>query len=340
MARSKHAQPRKDTGSQQPKTQPKRQMMRQCQIFATIVLIFIISPCIVKITVEAAESSTENVPKDDSAQQPQGAEECMVDMEGQCQNTVVANTENDKKETPIINTILSNPASNDGQIKEKLDEVWYKGTAPEIGAYLKCPWNDEDENGESPLAEMHTEETWKTFNEIYHQVVDRKRSSLPPRFEGTGFQVPFEIKYMPSIGRGVFAKEPIRRGQLIWKSVNTAEFVRAQDYRDFLRKLPQNLACDVLIWAYVRMLSRKQQRTFKVCADLDEGSFVNHSNKPYKANMELGVGRLLRDDEDFEITWYGCDLEFYANRDIQAGEEIRANYDDFVERHGWKKMGL
>ncbi|KAG7368308.1 SET methyltransferase domain containing protein [Nitzschia inconspicua] len=88
------------------------------------------------------------------------------------------------------------------------------------------------------------------------------------------------------------------------------------------------------------MISREQQQTFKVCADLDEGSFVNHSRSRLRANMELGIGRLLREDEDDEITWYGCDLEFYANRDIEAGEEIRANYDEFAELHGWGRMGL
>lgn len=278
------------------------------------------------------------------------AEECVINLDGTCQNTeetVATGTihdDGDKSKQQTLQTTLGLEVDEEDEEEEEeedeLGEVWYTGTAPQIGKHLKCPWNDEDDNSDSSLVEMHTDETWKTFNEVYHQVVDRTRSSLPPTFEGSGFQVPVEIKYMKSIGRGVFAKEVISRGQLIWKAVNTAEFTKAQDYRDFLRKLPQNLACDVLIWAYVRMISRKQQRTFKVCADLDEGSFVNHSNHPQMANMELGIGRLLRDDEDEEITWYGCDLEFYANRDIAAGEEIRANYDDFVERHGWKKMGL
>ena len=34
------------------------------------------------------------------------------------------------------------------------------------------------------------------------------------------------------------------------------------------------------------------------------------------------------------------DLKFYANRDIHANEEIRADYGDFAEPHGWAAMDL
>ena len=88
------------------------------------------------------------------------------------------------------------------------------------------------------------------------------------------------------------------------------------------------------------MISEDDPKKMMVCADLDEGSFVNHGRK--EANMELGInGRgLLHKDEHESLTWYGCELEFYANRDISAGEEIRANYDNFIEIHGWKSLGI
>jgi hypothetical protein len=235
-------------------------------------------------------------------------QECVVDQEGQCENS------------------------------EDSMKVWTKGTAAQMGSALKCPW-DTDEDEHASLTQMHDDDTWKLFNRVYHQVVPPERSSLPPHFTKNGYHVPIEIK-LGELGRGVFATQPIQKGTLIWKSTNTAEFRRAQDYRDFLRTLPQPLACDVLIWAYVRMISPEDPRQMMVCADLDEGSFVNHGRK--EANMELGInGRgLLADEEDEELTWYGCDLEFYASRDIQAGEEIRANYNRFIEIHGWRNMGL
>jgi hypothetical protein len=289
-------------------------------------------------------TTSTNTNDDTSSLRPNDdGQECVVDIDGLCQNADVQTIKTGETMETLINAPTSFPA-NAADAEEHsegdLDEVWLVGNLIQIGKHLRCPWNDEEEESDSTLVEIHTEETWKTFNAIYNQVVDRKLSSVPPQYEGSGFQVPIEVKYMASVGRGVFAKERINKGQLVWKSINTAEFVNPQDYRNFLRTLPQNLACDVLIWAYARMASRKQQHTFKVCADLDEGSFVNHSSNRRKANSEPGVGRLLRVGEDKEKTWYGCDLEFYANRDIEAGEEIRVNYDGFVERHGWRRMGL
>ena len=77
-----------------------------------------------------------------------------------------------------------------------------------------------------------------------------------------------------------------------------------------------------------------------VCADLDEGSFLNNAKYIPQWNIELGTDRLLGKDEDRKVTWYGCDMKFYAKRDIHPGEEIRANYADFAEPHAWKILGL
>ncbi|KAL3907329.1 MAG: hypothetical protein SGARI_003588, partial [Bacillariaceae sp.] len=233
--------------------------------------------------------------------------------------------------------------SDDEGAEEELDPVWYKGSAPEIGSHIECAW-DTDEDEHTSLTRTYSLGDWKLFNTIYHKVVPRERSSLPSQFTKNGYQVPMEIK-LGDLGRGVFAKEDIQKGTLIWKSTNTAEFRTGQEYRDFLRLLPQPLACDVLMWAYVRNIDDDDDNddsdAMMVCADLDEGSFVNHGTHGV-ANMELGVnGRgLLEEDEHEELTWYGCELEFYANRDIAAGEEIRANYNNFVEVHGWRTLGL
>lgn len=90
------------------------------------------------------------------------------------------------------------------------------------------------------------------------------------------------------------------------------------------------------------MVSATKKDEFVVCVDLDEGSFVNSA--PYQShqcNMELGTETgLLEKEEDEETTWYGCDMKFYAKRDIAANEEIRADYDDFAEPQAWHEMGL
>ena len=90
------------------------------------------------------------------------------------------------------------------------------------------------------------------------------------------------------------------------------------------------------------MVSVEKEKEFIACVDLDEGSFVNsaHHSK-LECNMELGTkDGLLKEDDDEKVTWYGCDLRFFAIRDIKADEEIRADYGDFAEPHGWQAMGL
>jgi porphobilinogen deaminase len=333
--------------------------MKSCRLLNAFVVVIISCCCAISTGIslvaagdddKTATISSTTTDETASLSANEAEQECVVDIDGQCQNADVETTKISEEMEPLILSADASLVTADAnenkeeegeeENEEMLDEVWLSGDLGEIGDHLQCPWNFEEEDSDSSLVEIHTEETWKLFNEIYNQVVDRELSSLPPQYKGSGFHVPIEVKYMPSVGRGVFAKEPIQKGQLVWKSINTAEFVNAQDYRDFLRKLPKILACDVLIWAYARKIAPKQIHTYKVCADLDEGSFVNHSSNRRKANAELGIGRLLRDDEDVEITRYGCDLEFYANREIKAGEEIRVDYDEFAERQGWRMMGL
>merc|ERR1712166_320212 len=119
-------------------------------------------------------------------------------------------------------------------------------------------------------------------------------------------------------------------GSLLYLPTNNAAFYNGQTYRNFLRALPSKLACDVLIWAFVRWVSLESNYNNKnmVCVDLDEGSFINTPEGDDDKNMVLGddKGELLHDMEDETIVWYGCKMKFYAFRDIVAGEEIRASY--------------
>ena len=80
-------------------------------------------------------------------------------------------------------------------------------------------------------------------------------STIPPEFEKHGFQFPIEIQFKPIIGRGVYATTHIPKGSLLYISTNNAAFFTGQAYRNFLRALPPKLACDVLIWAFVRWVS-------------------------------------------------------------------------------------
>mmetsp|Transcript_61379 Transcript_61379/g.150223 ORF Transcript_61379/g.150223 Transcript_61379/m.150223 type:complete len:370 (+) Transcript_61379:210-1319(+) len=267
--------------------------------------------------------------------------------------------------------------------KTPLDKIWTEGTVDEIYEYLNCPKTNEG------YSFTHTEESWETLNGLYNNLMTTKNkpSSIPPSFVTSGFQYPIEIRYDPTRGRGVFTKTLIRKGTLIWKGVNTASFDDAQDYRDFIQSLTlsssnpdannrnhNQLACDVLIWAYSRTVSDERDDEYLACVDLDEGSMVNSAslnnsidngtatitsgndstdtiipNDTAAADVNDTVNCVLGLDDgpmpdnpteqDYERIWYGCYMYFYATKDILPGTEIIADYDEFSE-HAWDEMGL
>ena len=184
---------------------------------------------------------------------------------------------------------------------------------------------------------------------------------------GSGFRKAVQAKQTDDgKGRGVYAAEPIRKGELVWTATaSTARFPSGALYRQFLAIIPADLACDVLQWAYVQdvahfydstadnltdaMFQSPPQRMLRVSVDLDEGSYMN--GEDYDPN----VGCLPEDEEEVESdgadeTWSSsaqptrtpsqCQQNFFALRDIREGEELLCPYGDFANSDGWKELGL
>lgn len=251
-------------------------------------------------------------------------------------------------ETCVNPDVVVDPPDAREHYEEEEDEdddddfdVWTEGNVNQMYEELGCP---EENDG---FTKVHDGETWELLNRIYNDVVGRDKSSLPSNFIKSGFKHSIEVKFDPVMGRGVYAASVIRKGSLIWQSDNTAIFDEPQDYRNFIRALPRELSCDVLIWAYSRMISEDRDDEFYVCVDLDEGSFINSVfDRPSLLNMAVGLDDgPMPDGADTDegiqkLSWYGCKLKFYATKDIQVGEQIMADYGEFAEPHGWTVMGL
>ena len=208
------------------------------------------------------------------------------------------------------------------------EEIWENGDLGELHKHLHC--NDD------PIATNHTTATWKLLQSTYESIV-KDQSSLPPGgFLGVdGFYVPYEIvEHEDHGGLMIVATKPIRKGTLIWKSIRTARFLSGKDYRQFLRQLPPALGCEVLKWAYTRW----EQDHMVACVDFDPGSLIKECNGDNDDDDEDDY-----DDCTLRIASprsSGCNLQFVANRDIDAGEEFRMDYSFAEMDPGWTMLGM
>lgn len=231
-------------------------------------------------------------------------------------SSVLATTPKDGGES-VPSNITSNPS---------LDSLWES---------FHC---DEDR----PL-HIHTDQEWKLIQSIYEEIVGIESSSLPKGgYLGIyGFYPPVEVR-MGNHGRGIHVMTDIDEGTLVWRSFLTARFESGTDYQRFLQALPPPLACDVLMWAYTRLEqpppkpgTTTQDIRVVACVDLDPGSFVNGCDVDEECNLELWQG-----DTIINPRMTGCRLEFYAARDIEAGEELRIDYSFSEGGSGWAKLGF
>lgn len=115
-------------------------------------------------------------------------------------------------------------------------------------------------------------------------------------------QVEYEIRASPVGGRGVFVKEDVKKGQLVWKY--SPEVVREHpDDASVRRRLEGAKEEDVQDF-----LSHAYCWEGKVVEILDDGKYFNHSRTPNTG--------LLPEDPDSS----------FALRDISRGEEL---FDDY-----------
>lgn len=179
---------------------------------------------------------------------------------------------------------------------------------------------------------IHNESVWMMLRGVYQGIVGPEGSSIQqPLSTEHGFSVDVIVDYSPGKGRGVFANQDIRKGQLVyseWKQ--KAQFATGKDFRRFLQSIPEDLACDVLEWAYVENINGKN---LTICLDVDEGALLNNGGKRSETNIGC-------DEEAAKKLNMDCELHDFALRDIRKGEELLCDYADFDEPDGWREFGM
>lgn len=178
---------------------------------------------------------------------------------------------------------------------------------------------------------IHDAQTWLFLRGVYLGVVGPHLSTIDAEdlFRNDGFEVPIQVVHIPNKGRGVIAVQDIPEGTLVWDSVHTARFSSPTMYRRFLASLPDDLACDVMIWAYVEdhpPITQGDSATGStalvptISVDLDAGSFMNTVSAKDVTNL---------DPETYK-----------TNRLIRAGEELIVDYRDFEKEGSWNAAGF
>jgi hypothetical protein len=221
------------------------------------------------------------------------------------------------------------------------DEEWFRNaTVDDVKDEYEC-----DENDYRPI---HSPMVWKELRQIYHQVMAREGGASPgldvlASSDGTasGFVRNVTAMHSPGRGRGVFALERVLTGSRVWQAgETTVRFSSRDDYLRFLSAVPDEYVCDLTQFSYVQDLGQSshtpaatpahsaslyETRFLAISVDLEMGAYIN-ANWDVDANI-----RFVKD---------AGRGHFIALRDIAPGDELIADYEDFVVENGWDIFGL
>jgi hypothetical protein len=212
---------------------------------------------------------------------------------------------------------------------EEEELLWANGAIHEIYNWLNCTDHHTHEEGNHPRAP--NEATWRLLHETYERILP-KSTALPPsdqeRTSGYHFTVALRKTERDNELVGIYTTEAISKGTLVWESTYTAHFDTGDEFRAFARALPTPLACNVLLSAFPRYLDDEPV----ICVDLDYSSLMGICDEEEECNLHLAP------DEDHSSS--GCHMEFYASRDIAAGELLLVDHDDTEDIEGLLGLGL
>jgi hypothetical protein len=152
---------------------------------------------------------------------------------------------------------------------------------------------------------LYTDDDW---NSLWHKFQD---ASLYPFPIPTPSKRPYYTAYSEGKGRGNFASRNIEKGELIYDGYSNAAFFQVgESFKRFVALLSKEAACDVIEWAFMQDLTNTG--SVVLALDMDGGGFFNDGST--QSNMENKKK---------------SSLDKYAIKDIQKGEEITENYEDF-----------
>ena len=100
----------------------------------------------------------------------------------------------------------------------------------------------------SPLLLIYEQNSWMRLRKAYIAVGAKNTTIHVPIKEESGFHVPYYVSHSPDSGRGVYAKEPILKGQKVWTGIGSqsAYFKTGDEFRRFLHLVGDAVVCDLV----------------------------------------------------------------------------------------------
>ena len=145
----------------------------------------------------------------------------------------------------------------------------------------------------------------------------------------TGFHIQYSVEETDGKGLGVFAREAVSEGSVVWRHV-PGTFV-VYDERTFEEKIGRMSPAEV-IYELTHVHAFEEFPGCLIRA-LDDGILINHSNAPNLATNKNAPAKVALDLQSPEylqkVTEALCDDRYslVAVRDIASGEELANDYN-------------
>jgi len=128
-----------------------------------------------------------------------------------------------------------------------------------------------------------------------------------PRYAEHAWTFDYEIKQSKVAGLGSFAREPIRKGTVVWRRTAALMTMSPQEVTLMFSSIPAAVANNLLSYCYVW--------NNRINFNCDDSKYSNHSKNNNIGTVMHGEHR-------------GC---LYALRDIEVGEEMTECYIEYEE---------
>jgi hypothetical protein len=177
---------------------------------------------------------------------------------------------------------------------------------------------------------IFTQELWDKYQEKYGMFV---RSTRPyneaeadpvtkewPQKIKNSFEIDYEIKISPGKGRGVFSKENVTEGTLVYKH-QACLFRTDDEFLQYLSLLTDEMACDVMEWSTVIL---ELDGNYALSFEAHDAALLNSGDTLDDHNIGLPFETSINATETY------IQVERVATHVIREGEELLDDYHAYI----------